>query len=290
MGCEKTSIGRVPLDTDEEHGGEGLYGNGSNVAPHIEWGKTVGDMIKPLLPDGTPAERGGKIVFAGVGGMSNYFQWLQKMLELYRQEYGLTRRLTFMNLHKATFAAREIAIEKPDVYWDDPKIGVMAKLAKRNISPLQVQILWIGNTVRLQNKPFPANANEIELYMGMILDEALRRFPKTKQVFLSPVNYFGYALPGAPQREPHAYEEGYGYQSLINSRINHDRLPFVAWGPYLWADGLIPRPSDGLIWECEDYVTKDRVHPSESGKIKTAKMLLNFFKSNQATSRWFNGQ
>lgn len=285
MGCEQTSIGQMPLDTDAEHGGLGLYSNGSNVAPHVEWGRTVSDMIVPLLPDGTPAERGGKIVLAGVGGMSHYKQWFQKFLELYRLEYGLTRRLTLVNLHEANFAAREIAVELSDAYW----ARVMEKLVKRNISPLQVQVLWMGNTVRNQSKPYPADADEIEVYMEIILNEALRRFPNTKQAFLSPVNYFGYALPGAPQREPYACDEGYGFQSLINGRVSHHALPYVAWGPYLWADGLNPRPSDGLIWKCDDYAAKDLVHPSDSGKLKAGKMILDFFKSNQATG-WFRGE
>jgi hypothetical protein len=281
MTCEQTSIGMPPLDS-----GPGLYGNGQNLPPHLARGIAAAGEVVSRLMDGTPAERGGKVVVAGVGGMSNSFQIFDKMIYLYRQVYGRGRRLTFANLNKATFDARRIAVTDPALYWDGEG-GVMQKLAKRNISPLQVQVLWIYNVVRLQTKPFPADADELEVYLEIILNESLRRFPNTKQIFLSSSNYFGYALPGAPSSEPHAWGEAYGVQSLILNRVNDESLPYIAWGPYFWADGLIPRPSDGLIWKCEDYVEKDRVHPSESGKLKLGRMLLNFFETNQAT-RWFN--
>jgi hypothetical protein len=61
--------------------------------------------------------------------------------------------------------------------------------------------------------------------------------------------------------------------------------PWTAWGPYLWADGLVPR-SDGLIWECDDFAT-DGTHPSDSGRLKVAERLLGFFRTDVVASRWF---
>ena len=54
--------------------------------------------------------------------------------------------------------------------------------------------------------------------------------------------------------------------------------PWIAWGPYLWADGLRGR-SDGLVWACADFM-EDGVHPSASGRDKVAKMLLDFLHTD----------
>lgn len=64
------------------------------------------------------------------------------------------------------------------------------------------------------------------------------------------------------------------------------RAPLVLWGPYLWAQGNTPRKLDGLVWT-ENEVRADRLHPNEAGVRKTTALLLNFFKTNEGTSRWF---
>jgi hypothetical protein len=49
--------------------------------------------------------------------------------------------------------------------------------------------------------------------------------------------------------------------------------------------GDVPR-KDGLIWTQND-VRADQLHPNENGCAKTTALLLNFFKTNEAASRWF---
>jgi lysophospholipase L1-like esterase len=60
---------------------------------------------------------------------------------------------------------------------------------------------------------------------------------------------------------------------------------WVAWGAYLWADGLNAR-SDGLTWQIGDFAA-DGTHPSTSGRMKVAKMLLGFLESADTSRCWF---
>ena len=64
------------------------------------------------------------------------------------------------------------------------------------------------------------------------------------------------------------------------------KAPLVLWGPYLWAQGNSPRKLDGLVWS-ENDVRADRLHPNEAGVRKTTTLLLDFFKTNEGTTRWF---
>jgi hypothetical protein len=115
--------------------------------------------------------------------------------------------------------------------------------------------------------------------------------------YLSSRIYAGYATT-ALNPEPYAYEGAFPVRWLIQSQINGDaglnynaevgpvKSPLLLWGPYLWADGLNPR-SDGLIWERGDLSSSDGTHPSDSGRLKVAHILLDFFKTNELAHGWF---
>jgi hypothetical protein len=120
-------------------------------------------------------------------------------------------------------------------------------------------------------------------------------YPNIKLAYWTSRTYGGYAT-STLNPEPYAYESGFAVKWTITRQITGDtalaytgpnaRSPWLGWGAYLWADGLIPR-SDGLIWICDDFVTSDRTHPSTSGRLKVAQLLLNFFKSDTTTKGWF---
>lgn len=98
--------------------------------------------------------------------------------------------------------------------------------------------------------------------------------------------------------EPFAYQSGFSVKWLIEEQLagsaalNFDpakgsvMAPWLSWGSYLWADGLVPR-SDGLTWACGDFRDTDGTHPSDLGRAKVASLLLDFFKSDPTTARWF---
>src|SRR6185436_19855895 len=96
----------------------------------------------------------------------------------------------------------------------------------------------------------------------------------------------------------YAFEGAFAVRDIIARKINGDAelnydprkgavtSPLLLWGPYLWADGLTPRKSDGLIWKRDD-LREDGTHPSQSGREKVANMLLAFFKTDRTATPWF---
>jgi len=114
------------------------------------------------------------------------------------------------------------------------------------------------------------------------------KFAQLKLVYVSSRIYGGYSETDLSP-EPIAYESAFAVKWLIEERINNSgpdsSVPWVSWGPYLWADGLTPR-SDGLTWERSDF-GPDGVHPSAQGVLKVATMLLEFFQNGTTTKPWF---
>jgi hypothetical protein len=138
--------------------------------------------------------------------------------------------------------------------------------------------------------------------LGEIVRALSTRYPNLKMVFLSSQIYGGYAsTPLNP--EPYAYESGFAVKWLVEAQINQmdgqgidsqagdldygATTPWLAWGPYFWADGLIPR-SDGLTWECNDLAA-DGTHPSGAGRLKVSGLLLDFFLNSPFSQPWFTG-
>jgi len=90
-----------------------------------------------------------------------------------------------------------------------------------------------------------------------------------------------------------AYQSGFAVRWVIEDQLN-GLLPFtgaartspwIAWGPYLWADGLTPR-SDGLTWACGE-LADDGTHPGTAGRLKVAQLLLRFFQTDPTAHEWF---
>ena len=128
------------------------------------------------------------------------------------------------------------------------------------------------------------------------------RYPNIQQVFVSSRIYAGYANTfGNPLNpEPFAYELGFSVKWLIEAQINQIRTgtidptagtldyshsPWIAWGPYPWANGPNPR-SDGLKWLDSDYRANECTHPGLSAEQKVGRLLLQFMKSSPYTG-WF---
>jgi acetyl esterase/lipase len=291
----RDSVGLVPL-TDlgkGTHKGEsgGLYPGGENIPPqgHLQAGLAIASQIIPLDRDGSKGEHG-KIVLLSIG-VSNTTMEFRTFQQIAAQDTQLNPQLVLIDGAQGGQAADQAA-DPQTHYWS----VVDQRLQTAGVTPNQVQALWIKETYPGPSQPFPAEAKKLKRYLVDILHTAKGRFPNLKIAYLSSRIYAGYSLVGG-NPEPWSYEFGFSVKWLIADQIaakpelNYDpakgqvRSPWLAWGPYLWADGVKGR-KDGLKWLREDLAA-DGMHPSAAGRQKVAGLLLDFLKTDPTSQPWF---
>jgi lysophospholipase L1-like esterase len=269
----------------------GLYPGGQNVPPaaHLKAGLALAKQIAPLDAEGHPSPTG-RIVFLTIG-MSNTTQETQAFLKLAAADTSLNRRLALVDGAQGGQVARITADPKAN-FW---KV-VDERLAAAQVTGAQVQAAWVKQANPQPSAGFPTETKKLEADLIATLHNLHDRFPNLKIAYLSSRIYGGYAaVPLNP--EPYAYEGGFAVKWTIASQIagdaglNYDavkgpvRSPWLAWGPYLWADGVKGRKQDSLVYTRED-VGPDGTHPSEQGRIKVGRMLLEFLKTDPTAKPW----
>jgi hypothetical protein len=150
---------------------------------------------------------------------------------------------------------------------------------------------------------FPTDMASQESDLIAVLQNLHSFFPNLTLAYVNGMQYGGYSNPpkltGVPTYpEPYSYESGFAVQTIIADQINGNpnlnfnpangpvMAPWLSWGPYDWANGLLAR-SDGLTWTCQDYAA-DGLHPSvPSGRNNYANLLITFFKTDDTTVPWF---
>jgi hypothetical protein len=214
--------------------------------------------------------------------------------------------------HTSLFIANGAAGGKSAAFWDaptDPDYDRIVDdwLTPNGLSEQQVQVAWVkvanpGPTISLPDED--SDAYRLVEQMGDISRALKVRYPNLQQVFFSSRIYAGYATT-ALNPEPYAYESGLAVKWLVEAQVDQMNgggvdpvagdldytsgvAPWIAWGPYLWADGLNPR-SDGLIWSAADFSSSDGTHPSTSGREKVGTMLLDFMLGSPFAQPWFLG-
>jgi hypothetical protein len=293
----------------------GLYPAGTNVEPaaHAAAGQARAQAIVPLDTAGAAAP-GGKIVLLSIG-MSNTTQ------EFCSGSSTTTGCSTWSFMGQAgtdagvnhtTLAVVNGARGGQDAQtWDAATDANYDSIRLNRLGPLglterQVQVVWVKQADAGPSDSLPSaqsDAYGLETRLGNIVRALRTRYPNVKVVFLSSRIYAGYATTTL-NPEPYAYESGFAVKWLVQAQIdqmanggmiadaragdlNYNMgAPWVAWGPYLWADGMTPRQGDGLVWQSTDFV-QDGTHPSQSGQQKVGTMLLAFFKSSPFTKCWF---
>ncbi len=272
----------------------GLYPDGRNSPPpaHLQGGLKLAREIAPLDGQGRKSEDG-KIVLLSIG-MSNTTQETRSFMELAAHDKQINPSLAIVDGAQGGQTAAITA--KPEAnYW---KV-VDERLGASGVTREQVQVVWLKQANAGPKADFPQEAKKLQSDILATLHNLHDKFPNLKIAYLSNRIYAGYASsPLNP--EPHAYESGFAVKWLIADQIdgkpelNYDPgkgavlSPWIAWGPYLWADGLKGR-ADGLIWRRED-LGPDGTHPSTAGRKKVAEQLLRFLKSDATATPWFLGK
>lgn len=297
----KSSTGFVPLTAmarGDQYKGEdgGLYGGGRNEPPqaHLDAALREASQIRPLDADGKPSP-GGKVVLLSIG-MSNTTQEFSRFQRLAAGDRELSPQLVIVDGAQGGMDAK--AWTEPGERGD-PWAVLDRRLRQARVSDAQVQAVWLKQA-RISPASVgehPKHTNELAGHVETILHRLKHRFPNLRIAYLSSRIYGGYATGGL-NPEPYAYESAFAVRSLIREQIEGDgdlnfdsakgdvRAPLLLWGPYLWADGEKGRKGDDLVWTRED-LGPDGTHPSDSGRDKVARLLLDFFKTDPTAKAWF---
>jgi hypothetical protein len=271
----------------------GLYPSATNALPPGH-GQAADRVARLHLLDaaGRPDAANGRIVLMSVG-MSNTTQEYQRFIQIATPDPQRNRAVILVDGAQGGWSADRLSNPAMNsTYW----ATVDSRLSAAGVTAAQVQAIWLKEADASPTLAFPDDALKLQGEIETILRDIKTRFPNAAQVYLSSRIYAGYAA-SALNPEPYAYQSGFAVKWIVGGQIESrpglnfdpDRGPVVApwigWGPYVWADGLVPR-SDGLTWTCDDFGT-DGTHPSDSGRLKVAQELLSFLESDAVAARWF---
>lgn len=270
----------------------GLYPDGTSQDPqsHLNDGLTLASLVTPLNTSGIPSPSG-KIVLVSVG-MSNTNIETQGLTQLAKNDSSLNPHLVIVNGAQGGEDAHAI-VTNPAPYWS----YVDTQLANAGVTPQQVEAAWLKEADASPSGSNITYAATLSSQLTTILQMMLQQFPNLKLTYLSSRIYAGYAS-STLNPEPYAYTSGFSVKWTVEEQINGTsslnyksssgpvRVSWIAWGPYMWANGLVPR-SDGLTWVCSDF-QNDGTHPSTpQGQLKVGNILLSFFKTDPTSTQWF---
>ena len=250
----------------------------------------MASQIIPLNKAGRLDRKNGKIVLLSIG-MSNTTQEFRVFKQRADADAQKNAHLTIVDGAQGGQSADRTA-SRDARFWE----VIDKRLAAAGVDAQQVQVAWIKQATPGPKLPFPQEPQKLQGHLKTNLHIMQQRYPNLKIVYLSSRIYAGYASTRL-NPEPHAYETGFAVKWLIEDQLKGDpelnynpergevRTAWLAWGPYLWADGLKPR-SDGLVWKCEEFAS-DGTHPGPAARRKVAEMLLRFFNNDPTTKTWF---
>ena len=294
--CSQTSVGTVPLNDlgpGLYQGFEGgLYAGGVNMRPpaHDAAGLAQAAQVVPRDAAGQPDPVNGRIGFLSVG-MSNTSQNFMGLRSLAENDPERNPLVVFVNGAQGGFSAEKTT--NPDSnYWDNMLASVQAEGLTRE----QVQVVFFLQENQQSVGVFPEKSQNLADQMAQIMRNVRDEYPNCRLAYCMSRIYGGYGTkPHAT--EPNAYENAFAVKWLIQAQVdgepglNYDptagpvEAPWLAWGAYAWADGLIPR-SDGLFYECDD-MSGDGIHLTMSAALKTGALWSSFLKSDATARGWY---
>lgn len=298
--CSNSPTGLTPLPTlgtGTYHGKTGgLYPSGSNSIPsaHLTAGNNEASLITPLDSAGNPS-CDGRIGVIAIG------------MSVARQTFDVA----FRELHSDLDQGRNPAVVLIDgttggTYVNHWAAGIgpspgftdlwqkaLDQLPGKGLTNLQVQaafVMMIGNEA---TQTFPTNMQTYRDQMITILQELRTRFPNCRIAHLTTHPCLAWSAETDPiKQEPTAYENGFGVKWTIEEQIRGNPAlkftspgavaPWIAWAPYVWADGTT---TSGAKWECSDFV--DSVHLSSQGQAKIGLDMDAFYNSASTATPWY---
>jgi hypothetical protein len=292
--CNGTSTGLVPLndlDTGSWLGHQGgLYPGGANARPaaHTDLGLALTQLVTPRDLAGAPDPVLGKVVVLSIG-MSNTRNDWSSFMALAQSDPLRNPKVQVVMGAIGGMDAERIRSPASD-YW----VQVDTMLLAAQASPLQVQMVWLYEAIAGPSGPADAHALRLANDLQAIVQDLKVHFPNLWHVFLGSREYAGYAS-STLNPEPYAYASAFSVKWLVERQLGSPVpfattadpadgvvMPWLSWGPYYWADGLVPR-SDGLTWLCSDF-NSDGTHPNAAGSLKVAQQLLGFVHTDPVAS------
>ncbi len=282
------------MTADDKYEGQdgGLYGNGRNEPPdkHRQAAEAALAKIEPLNAVGKPA-KDGRIVFLSIS-MSNATQEFSTFKRIADNDKDKSPLVTIVDGAQGGQAMAEWA--PPDAR---PWTVAMQRIESAGLTREQVQVAWIKLANKGPRGDLHEHGDKLKSDTVAVIQNAKHKFPNLRIAYLASRIYGGYTSGGL-NPEPYAYESAFACRWLIQDQIKGDKelnydasrgdvkAPLLLWGPYFWGDGTTPRKSDGLVWKRED-LAGDGTHPSNSGREKVARMLLEFCKTDPLARPWF---
>ncbi len=264
----------------------GLYGSGSNEPSDAlrKSAEAALAQIKPLDAEGKPSAEG-RIAFVSIS-MSNA---TMEFSTFKRNADGAPQKSDKVTIIDCAQGGQAMA------EWVDPGARTweeaMKRIASAKITPAQVQVAWVKLANKGPSGPMKEHLAKLESDTLRVLQNAKAKFPNLRIAYLGSRIWAGNASSGL-NPEPYAYEGAFAVRHLIQAQANGDaalaegKAPLLLWGPYLWAEGAKGRKFDELKWLPGDFA-KDGTHPSDSGREKVSKLLLDFFSNDPLAKGWF---
>jgi hypothetical protein len=273
----------------------GLYPGGSNVRPadHDAAGVTLANSIQPLDANGNPDPNG---IYAFMSlGISDTEQEFLEFMKLANADPSKNAKLVLVN--GAQFGARAADWANPrSTFWTNLLTNT---LPAAKVTAKQVVAVWVQDLNPSPTGSYPNDMVQTQADLEATAQNLHSKFPNLKLGYYTGRIYGGYGNGiQIYDPEPYAYDSSLAARGVIldqlsgQASLNWDpsvgavMAPWLAWGPYYWANGLLAR-SDGLVWTCQD-LKDDGLHPQDPiGRRKVSNYLLNFFKTDDTTNPWF---
>ena len=265
-GMRRCAEESVPL-TDTATG-VGLYTHGNKMP---EAHRSAAPALEPI---------DGVIGFAAIGMSNGLQEWAAFTSRAH--EHGALADGTIL----ANGAVRYRTMSE----WNDPRNRswehAIDRIATAGIGPQHVQVVWMKMGSKLHELGFIPTRRRVDMeraWLENILAEAVVQLPNLRRVYVSSRIFVGYARSTNHQEPATGFDNGLAVKAVVGDSVA-GRIPvWVAWGPYLWANGAKPR-EDGLAWLRDDF-EDDGLHPSQKGARKVGSLLFDFFSTEPGT-RW----